>query len=420
MPRRLAPITQPVRLLHDGNEVIAERGEPLAAALLGAGRLSLARSPKLHRPRGPYCLRGACDGCLVRVDGEPNVTACLRAVRGGEQVETQNVLGSRELDLLRAADFLFPHGVDHHRLFAGVRGVSPLLQKVARRVAGLGQLPEGPARPGTFARVRARALIAGGGAAGLSAARVLGPRALLADDALTLGGSVRALDPGRAGELVQAARAAGASLLEATAVVGLYREPHGAEGPVSALLVGPQGTRLVVADAVVVATGEHAAAPVFANNDLPGVISARAALLLFRMGVAIGERLLLVGQGRFAAELRRAYEPHIAEALPAGGIERAIGRSQVTGARVHAGDRSRRVPADAIVVEGPGAPAFELAVQAGATVRFDGSGYRPQTEPNGRAAPRVWCAGSVILAGGDSIASGEHVARQVLAALERG
>ena len=40
-------------------------GEPLAFALLAADKLALSRSPKLHRPHGPYCLRGGCDGCLA-------------------------------------------------------------------------------------------------------------------------------------------------------------------------------------------------------------------------------------------------------------------------------------------------------------------------------------------------------------------
>ena len=70
----------------DDAPVTAERGEPLAVALLGAGKITLARSPKLHRPRAPSCLRGACDGCLARVDGVPNVMTCLRAARGGEMI----------------------------------------------------------------------------------------------------------------------------------------------------------------------------------------------------------------------------------------------------------------------------------------------------------------------------------------------
>src|SRR5688572_25981401 len=143
MPQRLNEPQEPVKITHDGDGVVAERGEPLVLSLLVAGGYALSRSPKLHRPRGPSCLRGACEGCLVRVNGVPNVMACQHRVQGGERVETQNVLGSRELDLLGATDYLFPRGIDHHRLFAGVRGVSSLVQAFARRVSGLGRLPDG-------------------------------------------------------------------------------------------------------------------------------------------------------------------------------------------------------------------------------------------------------------------------------------
>ena len=79
MLRRARAPVDPVTIYLDGDAVTAERGEPLAMALLAADKVTLARSPKLHRPRAPSCLRGACDGCLARVDGEPNVMTCLRA-----------------------------------------------------------------------------------------------------------------------------------------------------------------------------------------------------------------------------------------------------------------------------------------------------------------------------------------------------
>src|SRR5690606_27277633 len=116
--RRLSPITDPVMLSHDGRKIRAQRGEPVALSLVAAGRLLLARSPKLHRPRGPFCLRAACDGCLARVDGEPNIMTCQVRAQDGMRIETQNVLGSRGADLLRATDYVFPQGFDHHRLMA--------------------------------------------------------------------------------------------------------------------------------------------------------------------------------------------------------------------------------------------------------------------------------------------------------------
>ena len=56
---------------------------------------------------------------------------------------------------------------------------------------------------------------------------------------------------------------------------------------------------------------------------------------------------------------------------------RAVGRAQVTGIVLRDGKSERRERVDAILVGGPGSPAMELAVQAGAEVEFDAlSGYR--------------------------------------------
>jgi sarcosine oxidase subunit alpha len=111
MLRRTRALRDPVTIYLDGEAVPAERGEPLAVALVASDYVTLARSPKLHRPRGPSCLRGGCDGCLARVDGAPNVMTCLRPARGGERIEAQNVVGTRRADLLRVTDWFFPQGI---------------------------------------------------------------------------------------------------------------------------------------------------------------------------------------------------------------------------------------------------------------------------------------------------------------------
>src|SRR5690349_3070228 len=138
---RRAPPREPVTLHFDGRAVTAERGEPLAVSLVAGGHLSLARSPKFHRPRGPSCLRAACDGGLARVDGLPNVLTCRVPAAEGMLIERQNLVGAGETDLLRAADWFFPDGMNHHEFLAGaarVPGVQRALQALARRVAGLG------------------------------------------------------------------------------------------------------------------------------------------------------------------------------------------------------------------------------------------------------------------------------------------
>ncbi len=416
MPRRLELLEEPVRLRHDGSEVTARAGEPLVTSLLAEKGFVLSRSPKLHRPRGPYCLRGACEGCLVRIDGVPNLMACQTPAADGQVVETQNVVGSRELDVLGATDYLFPRGMDHHRLFAGVRGVSSLVQAFARRVSGLGRLADHVKPPRTASRVEVDVLVVGGGTAGLSAAAELGPRGLLVDDQLALGGALLALDPARAEALVERARASGCELRARTSAIGLYDEAG--DGSRTALLVGPDGATQVLARRVVLAAGCHDPVAMFENNDLPGVLSARAALALLRQGVLVGEHIAVVGEGRFAARFLDACvglaKPVV---LDPEMVVSANGRPSLSSVKVTAGGIERRLRVDAVIVDGPGPPAFELGVQAGGVTRFQpGRGYALELDAERRIASSVYAAGSAVGAS-ESESDGARAARAALASL---
>ncbi|MFO7178079.1 MAG: 2Fe-2S iron-sulfur cluster-binding protein [Pseudomonadota bacterium] len=397
MSFRRVPIERPVELLHDGDVVYARPGESLAEALLGVDRVVFSRSPKLHRPRGPYCLRAACEGCIVRVDGVPNVMACRYRVRGGETVETQNVVGSREVDLLSATDFLFPHGVDPHRLLAGVRGASAIVTRLARRVSGLGRLPDVERAPVPATRRDVDVLVVGGGGAGLAVAAELGARKLLVDEGATLGGALLRLDPDYARALGERAHAARVELRSNAAVLAVYREPDDGTGRLSALIAGEPGLEWVRARAVVVATGGHAPVPAFGNGDLPGIFSARAGLELSSSGIAPGERVAVVGSGPFTkAALTALGTLAIAHFPEPSHVERATGKLRVRGLVVTTPEGQRRVRVDAVLFDGPLAPAFELAVQAGGRVRFTpGVGYLPELDGESRAAAGVWCAGRV-------------------------
>jgi sarcosine oxidase subunit alpha len=414
---RIKAPSDPVEITHDGDPVTVERGEMLAGGLIAAGRLLLARSPKLHRARGPYCLRGACDGCTARVNGVPNVMTCLVRAQAGDRIETQNVLGSRDLDLFEATDFLFPQGFDHHRLLAGA-GTSRLMTAFARRVSGLGQLPDRALAVSAAERREIDVLIVGGGAAGLAAATVLGARALLVDDALALGGAIATLDPARATLLVHEARKAGAELRHATSALLLSREPEDESARITALLEGPTHATAVRCRAVLVASGTHDPLPTFGNNDLPGIFSARAALALLRSGISLGKRVALVGEGRFArafAEARKQvgvfrFEPE--RAL------RAKGQHAVTRLVYEEAEKTREIVVSAIAIDGPGAPAIELTGQLGGRARFDAKrGYLPELEPNGRAADGIFAAGSCAASRLSSNEDGARVARAVLEAL---
>ena len=68
----------------------ARVGEPLAVALLAAGISQFRETPVSGVARGPLCLMGACFDCLVQVEGEANVQACMVTVRPGLRAGPQH------------------------------------------------------------------------------------------------------------------------------------------------------------------------------------------------------------------------------------------------------------------------------------------------------------------------------------------
>jgi sarcosine oxidase subunit alpha len=426
--RRLVSLRRPVQFRLDDELIDAEKGEPLAFALLASDRVGISRSPKLHRPHGPYCLRGGCDGCVARVNGEPNVMTCLVPCEGGENVVTQNVLGSRRLDLLQATDWFFPQGIDHHHLMAGMPAASFVLQKLARHLAGVGRLPDEARPPGTATREEVDVLVVGAGLAGLTVAGEIATRRtarlLVVDDALAPGGSLRARG-------VPVPALDGLRLETRTTALGIY------EGEV--LLGGPDRAVVVRPRALVLATGTHDGVLAFPGNDLPGVLSARAGALLAHHGIAVGSKVAVVGDGPYAQAFLQATRGQVETVVvPPTARVAAEGTLRVTAIAVKEGaarpNRTsipprgpskkgwKRHAIDALLVEARGAPSFELAEQAGARVAFDPrmGGYVPVVDERGRAVSSVWCAGELAGTGPDLSSIRRHaveVARDVLASL---
>src|SRR5439155_1015689 len=86
-----------------------------------------------------------------RIDGKPNVRACKTPVREGLRIERQNAFPSGAFDVLGAADFFFPKGMDHHTMMTSPRALNAVLNKVVRQLGGLGKLPEPVAPPALLA-----------------------------------------------------------------------------------------------------------------------------------------------------------------------------------------------------------------------------------------------------------------------------
>ncbi|NUR30933.1 MAG: (2Fe-2S)-binding protein [Catenulispora sp.] len=73
----------------DGRPMTARPGQTVGGALLASGVRSWRTTRFGGRPRGLFCGIGVCFDCLVTVNGEPNVRACVAPVAEGDVVVTQ-------------------------------------------------------------------------------------------------------------------------------------------------------------------------------------------------------------------------------------------------------------------------------------------------------------------------------------------
>jgi sarcosine oxidase subunit alpha len=299
------------------------------------------------------------------------------------KVETQNVLGTAKRDLLAATDWFFPKGMDHHHMFTRFGSLNRAMQNVARRIAGIGRLPEAARLPSDWREARCQVLIVGGGAAGLGVATECaraGLDTVVVDERPTLGGSL-ALFPGReheARELVESAAKAGARLLPAHVVLGVYdQEPF---------VLGPDGPSRFSADRLVIATGAASAGFAAEGSDLPGVIEARGAATLLSFGVVAGDRVVLVGQGPWLEVLARSLSEagaEVLETLPESSVVRVRGKRAVENLEVREGNGSRTLSCDAVIYDLAQTANYEIATQSGASVEWVNDGFIVQAREDG-------------------------------------
>lgn len=398
--RRIGEPQKPVRMTFDGAEIRAEKGEPAAVSLISAGHLRIARSPKFHRPRGVSCMRAACDGCLARVDGVPNVMTCRTPAKDGMEIVTQNTLGTHDIDLLRLTDWFFPRGLNHHELFAGVVGAQRIMQGFARRVAGLGKLPNEIEAPKNSERRAVDVLVIGSGASGMCTAIEFASRGRnveVLDDALELGGSLRALAPLKKGwqEIEQNFQ----GLVKEKKITARARTTALAIYGDDLLAVGESGAEILNAKTLVIASGAHDGVLAFEGNDVPGVMSARAAALILSRGVLVGEKILVVrssGGGPFGeAFAARASEiENVSVTSIEGEIVRVHGASCVRAVTIKQGKKEKKISCDALLVDAPRSPAYELAAQVGAKIEHRPSGFFVAND-SGKIGQNVFAVGEV-------------------------
>lgn len=414
---------EPLQILFEGERLPAFSKEPVAVALYANGVRNAARSIKYHRPRGLFCLAGRCMSCLARVDGVPNVRTCHVACRDGMTVKRENAVPQVDDDLLHAFDFFFRRHLNYHEMFTRPRLLNRFMQKSVLRFAGGGDLPD---RPGEVPPIRERAvevLVIGGGPSGLAAARATaaaGVRVLLLEDAPELGGHFAGWPEPVADGLdgpawVAAARTAleqaGVEVLLNAECIGHFREDFWGVHCRGSLL-------LVKAARVIVATGGYDQPPLFANNDLPNIFSARGLMKLTnRWGIcpavactivgvddaalSLAERLPEIGvrvTGLVTESTRLDGNPEQAERIQRAGIPiflghrvtQAIGTFHLKGLRVAPAGGGDQVDlrSDLVAISATLAPSWELATQAGAKAAYEpvSHGFVVQADETGRTA----------------------------------
>jgi len=256
-----------VTFTYEGEEVTANKGETIAAALHNHGVRELGKSGEAERSRGLFCAIGKCSSCLMRVDGVPNVRTCITAARQGMEVEKQSGF--------------------------------PELPKSSKKI-----------EPEEVASRSTDILVIGGGPAGLKAALTgadAGAELLVVDENPFLGGQLVKQTHKFFGSSDQAAGTRGIEIGEelvnqvkerdrietmtGTSAVGIYEDTVG-------LYKNRERFLKLNPEKIVVASGANEDMITFPNNDLPGVYGAGGVQTLMNVyGIKPGDSVLMVGAG---------------------------------------------------------------------------------------------------------------------------
>jgi methylglutamate dehydrogenase subunit C len=461
-PRRitqglLTDAGRPLGFFFDGRALQGLAGDTLASALLANRVRVTGRSFKYHRPRG-IVTAGPEEPCalidLLGPEGrEPNRPATTLSLHEGLCAESQNRWPSLRFDVLAVNDLLsrfLPAGFYYKTFMAPGWAWERLYEPLIRRAAGLGRLEAlvgSHAAPAQTVHEHCDVLIVGAGAAGLSAARLLGVsglRVFLSEQDVVLGGGT--LLDARWDRWRQAMCAALAQLptvrcLTRTTVLGAYG--HGVFGALETLNAAHtvragglrERLRIVRARSVLFATGAQERLIAFPGNDTPGVMLAGAALAyLRRYGVAVGERPVFflnndeAYQAVFALAAAGLRELSVIDvradslaAARASGLGITVYRDASIGAvrgrhgvrtvevRERGGALRAQLRADSVLVSGGFSPVSALASQLGAQLSWHeaSAAFVPQLAVElGRVAGAVAGVGGLSAAAQD----GAHAA----------
>jgi methylglutamate dehydrogenase subunit C len=435
----------------DGKVLEGHPGDTLASALIANGVSLVGRSFKYHRPRGILTAGPEEPNALVELgEGgrtEPNTKATEVELFDGLVARSQNRWPSLPFDLMAVnglAGKMISAGFYYKTFMWPPALWEKVYEPLIRRAAGLGRATYAT-DPDAYEATNDHCdvLVAGGGPAGLAAARAAsgaGARVILCERESVLGGGLL-LDPALEGwrkDMIAGLEAMPkVVILKRTNVFGYY--DHNCLGAVEKLADGPlregkvrQRRHVIRAKQVVLAAGATERLIAFPGNDRPGVMMAGAALVyLRRFGVAPGRRAVVFTNNDSAYATARAFRE--------AGLERVVvvdarakgpeaGRLDVRVASEVAGFDGRRVEvrrrkgggnaetieADLLCVSGGWNPNVDLASQSGAKTGWSAElaspipGVPVQAERSAGAAQGLFGIGA---AARDGLAAGREAAR---------
>lgn len=442
--------SQPLAFTFDGQPLQGFQGDSVAAALLAGGPRLLARSFKYHRPRGLWGMGGEEPNAIFDVTEQgqttPNERATTLPLRAGMALRSVNTRPTAQGDWLGVMDWaqrFLPAGFYYKTFMAlGWMRWEPMI----RRMAGLGRLDPNHKPPAETPALNADCdvLVIGAGPAGLAAARAAagqGRIVWLLDEAPALGGSLRwrggEIDGAPWAEFASATERAvvqaGGRVLVNTTLWGAF--DHGLYAAWQRRTDRPDLHWRLRAQQVILAAGAIERPMWFANNDLPGILSAEAALhYLMLYGAVAGRRILLAtgndasypvaaamaqaGAQVVLADTRRQTPPapEGVRHMPGATLSRAHGSRSVGAATVD----GHYIDADTILVSGGYTPSVHLHCQAGGKLDWapacDALVPRAGTAPLATVGAANGAFGlALALAQGHSAAQGQGRAPQATA-----
>jgi sarcosine oxidase subunit alpha len=134
---------------------------------------------------------------------------------------------------------------------------------------------------------------------------------------------------------------------------------------------------------VILALGSHPPTLALPGNDVPGVLSARGLVhLLARTGRRPHGPVVVIGAGATA----QAHAHQLGATLVAPeAVKKIVGRRRVKAVET----RDGRITARLVALAPAPAPASELAAQAGAALQWNGDGFAPVCDADGRVQLRA-------------------------------